>query len=435
MRKSVQRSLAILIMTVLVAVTISGFVSAAESTCENSIDSASDLQNIEITRESNLNNDPDDNGRDIRNKDHRDRDNYDRDNNDPNNNNRDRDDRDRDNNECDDNHRDRDGRDRDNDDRCHDQDRCDDRRDRDDRTGKIGDLVWEDLNANGIQDPNEPGLPGVTVNLWTGNQYRPITKIATTVTNATGNYIFKNLKSGIYWLEFIAPNSVVKWIFSPLNQGTNDSTDSDANAAGIAGPVCLKRCESDLSWDAGLYRLAALGDKVWLDVNKNGLQDPTEPGVAGVTVNLWTGNATGPLVKTAYSTITDANGNYIFTNLVPGIYWLEFILPSNIGFFTLQNQGSNDAIDSDVNASGIAGPIELISGEVDLTWDAGIDPGAAAGGDEEPTNGAAGGEEIISEEVAAAGEEVVAMQKTGIPVALFAMAVLMVLTGLILPKR
>ncbi|MGF7119042.1 SdrD B-like domain-containing protein [Methanobacterium oryzae] len=341
-------------------------------------------------------------------------------------------------NECDDDDQfDDEDNECDNDDQCDDEDNeCDN--DRDQGNSEIGNLVWDDLNANGIQDPNEPGLAGVTVNLWTGNQYRPIDQINTTVTNATGNYIFTNLKSGIYWLEFIAPDSVVKCIFSPLNQGTNDTLDSDANAAGIAGPVCLERCESDLSWDAGLYRLAAVGDKVWLDVDKDGLQDSTEPGIAGVIVNLWTGDATGPLVKTIYSTVTDANGNYIFTNLVPGIYWLEFILPnSTSGFFTLQNQGLDDAIDSDVNSTGFAGPIELISGEVDLTWDAGVDPGAA-GGEEEPTDGAAGGdeeiiEEIIPEEVAAAGE--VALQETGVPMGLLVMAVLMVLAGLGLPKR
>lgn len=416
-KANIQKSLAMLLMTILVAVTISGFVSATDSACENSVDCLSDLQNNEITRDTNCD-DPVKVDRDRRDRHREDRDNRDGNNRDSDNNYRDRDDRDNK----------KDCKDRDNDRYCG---------DRKDRNSEIGDLVWDDLNANGIQDPDEPGIAGVTVNLWTGNQFKPTTKIATTVTNTTGNYIFTNLRSGIYWLEFIAPNSVVKWIFSPQNQGTNDSIDSDANAAGIAGPTYLKRCESDLSWDAGLYRLAALGDRVWLDVNKNGLQDPTEPGVAGVTVNLWTGNLTGPLVKTAYSTVTNANGNYIFTNLVPGIYWLEFILPSSdIGFFTLQNQGLNDSIDSDVNASGFAGPIELISGEVDLTWDAGIDPGnGAAGGDEEPANGAAGEEIVVIEEpfeeVAAAGEETIPLQKTGLPILPGVLAALIIGGGIL----
>ena len=186
-----------------------------------------------------------------------------------------------------------------------------------------------------------------------------------------------------------------------------------------------------------------------MEIIKNGLQDPNEPGVAGVTVNLWTNvnNAPGSIIKT---TTTNANGNYLFTNIVPGTYWLQFVLPDAISswIFALQNQGKDDAIDSDADANGIAGPIELASGEVDLTWDAGLDPGAAAGGEEEPTDGAAGGEEIISEEVAAAGEEAlgvnvaaageppivsaakVSMQETGMPINYLLIALLMILGGL-----
>jgi hypothetical protein len=400
----------------MLTVTIAGSALATESTFDNSVDTdASDLQNKEITSDNtittdnNLNNNYRDNNRD--------------DNND----------------ECNDKDRD------DNRDNNHDNEQCDDDKKDNDKNNhhndnsSIGDLVWNDLNANGIQDPNEPGLAGVTVNLWKGDENNPLVKTNySTVTNATGNYIFENLKRGIYWLEFIAPNSVVKWIFSPQYQGDDGTTNSDADAEGIVGPICLKCDDAQLDWDVGLYMLAAVGNRVWNDINKNGIQDPTEPGVSGVTVNLWTGTATEPLVKTIYSTVTDINGDYIFTNLIPGIYWLEFVLPDRIPpwIFTLQNVGTDPAIDSNANANGIAGPIELISGEVDLTWDAGLDPGASAAGGED---GAAG--EPTLEEVFAAGGEVFAagetipLQETGVPVGLLVMAVLMVLAGLIVPRK
>ena len=53
---------------------------------------------------------------------------------------------------------------------------------------EIGNLVWKDSNNNGIQDPNEPALVGVTVCLLdnTGNQ------ISSAVTDASGNYIFSS---------------------------------------------------------------------------------------------------------------------------------------------------------------------------------------------------------------------------------------------------
>jgi hypothetical protein len=425
MQKRMQKRLAILVLTIMLTVTITGSALAAESTFDDSVDTdASDLQNNEITSECNTittDNNPNNN---YRNNNH-------------------------DNEQCEDNNKDRDNN-HDNEqceDNNHDNEQCEDnnRNHNHNDNSSIGDLVWDDLNANGIQDPNEPGLAGVTVNLWKGNENSPLVKTNyTTVTNATGNYIFENLKRGIYWLEFIAPNSVVKWIFSPQYQGDDGTTNSDANAAGIVGPICLKCNDAQLDWDVGLYMLAAVGNRVWEDINKNGIQDPTEPGVANVTVNLWTGTATEPLVQTIYSTITDINGDYMFTNLVPGIYWLQFVLPDSIStwIFTLQNVGTNPALDSNANANGIAGPIELISGEVDLTWDAGLDPGNAAGGD-----GAAGGDEdgaagepIIEEVFAAGGEvfaagETIPLQDTGVPVGLLVMAVLMVLAGLIVPRK
>ncbi len=420
MQKRMQRSIAMILLMLMLTVTIAGSAIAAESTFDDSVDTdASELQNNEVTSEentiatdNNLNNNFRDNNND---NEQCDDDNQDRDNSRDNNN---------DNEQCDDDNKDRD---------------CDDNNKHCDNSS-IGDFVWDDLNANGIQDPNEPGLAGVTVNLWKGNENGPLVKTEySTVTNASGNYIFENLKRGVYWLEFIAPNSVVKWIFSPQYQGDDGAKNSDANAGGIVGAICLKCNDAQLDWDVGLYKLAAVGNRVWDDINRNGIQDPTEPGVSGVIVNLWTGNATAPLVKTIYSTVTDINGDYMFTNLVPGIYWLQFVLPDRIPpwIFTLQNVGTNPAIDSNANATGIAGPIELISGEVDLTWDAGLDPGVTPtnGGE----NGAAGGEENgavepILEEVFAAGETI-PLQETGVPIGLMAMAVLMLLAGLIVPRK
>jgi serine-aspartate repeat-containing protein C/D/E len=47
-------------------------------------------------------------------------------------------------------------------------------------------------------------------------------------------------------------------------------------------------------------------------MNYNGLQDAGEAGIKGVTVKLL--NSVGTVVATA---TTDANGNYLFSNLAP----------------------------------------------------------------------------------------------------------------------
>lgn len=52
---------------------------------------------------------------------------------------------------------------------------------------EIGNRVWRDDNLNGVQDPNEPPIAGVTLELYEGTNPTPI---ATAVTDSEGNYIF-----------------------------------------------------------------------------------------------------------------------------------------------------------------------------------------------------------------------------------------------------
>jgi hypothetical protein len=120
--------------------------------------------------------------------------------------------------------------------------------------------------------------------------------------------------------------------------------------------------------------LASLGDRVWFDNNANGIQDPNEPGVPQVAVELLDSN--GTVVK---STTTDANGNYKFTDLQAGTYSVRFApstLPSG-ATFTTPNQGSNDATNSKADtATGTTATFTLGKREYKPTLDAGIVPPA-----------------------------------------------------------
>jgi hypothetical protein len=72
------------------------------------------------------------------------------------------------------------------------------------------------------------------------------------------------------------------------------------------------------------------------------------------------------------TTTTDEDGYYLFDGLIPGDYYVEFIEPEGYEF-TLQNQGGDDALDSDADpVTGIAECTNLEGGETDLTWDAGL---------------------------------------------------------------
>jgi choice-of-anchor A domain-containing protein/uncharacterized repeat protein (TIGR01451 family) len=111
----------------------------------------------------------------------------------------------------------------------------------------------------------------------------------------------------------------------------------------------------------------SLGDKVWNDVNHNGIQDAGEAGISNVTVKLY---SCDNVLKS--TTTTDASGVYHFTNLLPGDYYVEFVLPSGYTF-SPADQGGNDAMDSDANTTtGKSICTTLTAGETDNSWDAGM---------------------------------------------------------------
>ncbi len=114
--------------------------------------------------------------------------------------------------------------------------------------------------------------------------------------------------------------------------------------------------------------LAQVGDFVWNDTNRNGIQDDGEVGIPDVRVVL--SNETGTFSE---ETTTDENGRYLFT-VPPGDYWLTFEQPDGFDA-TLRNSGSDDEIDSDPNPASLMTEIFTLGpSEVDLSWDAGFFP-------------------------------------------------------------
>ena len=124
----------------------------------------------------------------------------------------------------------------------------------------------------------------------------------------------------------------------------------------------------DLTVDAGFYRLASLGDRVWEDLNRNGQQDGGEPGIAGVTVTL---HECGKAAA-VQATTTAAGGFYTFTGLTPGVcYQVAFGLVT--GYERTMADAGADATDSDAAvATGWTAGYTLNSGQYDDTVDAGL---------------------------------------------------------------
>ncbi len=118
----------------------------------------------------------------------------------------------------------------------------------------------------------------------------------------------------------------------------------------------------------GLVADSSLGDFVWEDTNNNGIQDDGELGIAGVGVHLLDSNSI--VIK---SVVTNTNGYYSFTNIVPGTYKVQFNL-LDAYLFSPQNQGGDITKDSDADSNGLTGSVTLAPGENNVTIDAGLVP-------------------------------------------------------------
>jgi hypothetical protein len=241
----------------------------------------------------------------------------------------------------------------------------------------IGDSVWYDLDRDGTRQSGEPAADA-TVSLVSGEAV-----VASTTTDAQGHYLFTDLEAGRYQLSF--SNLPPHRAFTARGVGVDPSADSDvdpktglsavitlgpgspnlvpAGDAGISGADF-----ANLTVNAGLVGSYALGDTVWQDQNGNGVLDPGDTGVAGISVELLDSEET---VLT--SATTSETGRFTFDDLAAGSYQLKFGTPPAGLRFTSQRSGPNTAVDSDADPTGLT-PMVVLGDDnpADTTIDAGL---------------------------------------------------------------
>ena len=214
----------------------------------------------------------------------------------------------------------------------------------------LGDRIWLDADGDGIQDAGEVGIAGVVVSLRdeTG------AVVATTTTGALGNYRF-----------VVAPGS---WRV----QVDTANFSSGGPLAGLlpSGATSATRTlatTNDFTFDFGFHPLAALGDRVWHDRDRDGVQERGEPGIGGVTVVL---RRDGVEIRRA---TTDKKGRYLFEDLEPGAGYSIRVLRPRGYRFTRSNRAKSERRDSDVHPrAGQSGSIALGVGQTNRNLDAGL---------------------------------------------------------------
>lgn len=205
----------------------------------------------------------------------------------------------------------------------------------------IGDKVWYDSNANGIQDGAESGMPGVVViELWNDS----FTQRLATTAATTQAYTLPARAGGAYRVRATFGATYT----CTVADATTDTLDSDVipDAVNPCRSATIRPLSSTVSLDIGGALSANVGNLVWRDLNLNGLQDAGEPGVAGVRVELWD-NARAVLWDTA---VSDVNGNYTVSTSGPGTYRL-YVTPQS-GYVLVAKDAGDNLRDSDAYPSG-----------------------------------------------------------------------------------
>jgi hypothetical protein len=183
--------------------------------------------------------------------------------------------------------------------------------------GSLGDTVWFDVNANGVQDAGEPGIPGVTVALtWFGPDGLPGTPddvTLTTTTDASGSYSFTNLPIGSYSVA----------LGGGLPAGTRPTFDLDGTPDNrtVAGLTIGAPDRVDV--DFALTGASSISEFVWHDADADGVRDTGEAGIPGVVITVtWAGfdGIPGTPDDISYTVTTDSAGRYLVPNLPAGRY-------------------------------------------------------------------------------------------------------------------
>lgn len=266
----------------------------------------------------------------------------------------------------------------------------------------VGGRVWADGNGNGVRESGDAPIPGVTLDLFQGSDALSAPSVTSVTTDAAGRYLLAVRPNTSYNIRVSSASRAAlrqagyrqysrAHAFGNPNGLARATNDSDLNPT--RGYIEFSRpgqgtttsrltplwSGADLrSFDIGVTRVlptSAIGDRVWNDLDADGVQDAGEPGVRDVPVTL---ESTGALLQSVNtSMVTDSNGSYYFRDLAPGTYRVRVAAPAGYQL-TRMDQGGDDTRDSDASAgSGLATAwFEVGPNENQGQWDFGLTGGA-----------------------------------------------------------
>ena len=252
----------------------------------------------------------------------------------------------------------------------------------------LGGVVWNDENRNGLRDAGEPGLAGYHVALKDGKG-KPVLdargKALETVSAADGSYLFTVLpRSGDYTVQVTHPGGTydVEMPVTPIllshdplaqvddNDGYLRKTDAGArqvvtNKFGLNLQHLFERDFAAVrAINVGFTErqdTAVIGNRVWNDLNRDGIQDADEPGLAGQRLELEqyvrVNDAWVKQDDFSRTTTSGADGYYYFVDVPafsgedndPIEYLYQVVVPELVSGFTFSPALAGDDREADSN--------------------------------------------------------------------------------------
>ncbi|WP_025134661.1 SdrD B-like domain-containing protein [Leucobacter sp. PH1c] len=252
----------------------------------------------------------------------------------------------------------------------------------------VGDYVWLDVDRDGIQgtSPDERPIEGVKLVL-TGPDGKPVTDIngdpvEPVWTDASGFYEFTQLPAlepgQKYTVSIDREDPRTQEALTgltPTKEHAGDDRAQDSSSWTANSGDLVNDGDRDPTLDFGFQvKSYAIGDVVWIDTNKDGLQDDSEYTLADVIVRLYqevvndNGETEAVLVG---ETTTNEYGLYVFDELPAGTYRVQFELTpaqAKIYAFTKVTAGKT-ALDSNAGENGFSEWFVLDDTNTDLTTD------------------------------------------------------------------
>jgi serine-aspartate repeat-containing protein C/D/E len=202
--------------------------------------------------------------------------------------------------------------------------------------------VFHDRNNDGIRDANEEGIANVRIVLLDA-QGNPVRE---TVTDALGNYCFRDLIPGEYCVQQIQP---LGWVDGKDSAGFVNGSQRGTASNDQFCRIAVMGGDQARDYNFGELLFSEISGFVHVDANQNCLFDIQQGDrpLAGVTLELL--DQSGNWIA---STLTDSDGHYVFGGLLPGVYSIRQIQPA--GFFSAgETTGNGGGLAATNSLSGI----------------------------------------------------------------------------------